>query len=288
MRLIGKKAPKQAARRRSPPRRHWRDRRLLQSLLPLLPRLLLICLLVGGGFGAWYSGIVVKLAEEGQAGFWAASVHAGLAVRDVTVEGRERGESSSLLAALAVQRGDPILAFDPHAARERVMALPWVAAAEVQRRLPDQIHLRLEERIPIALWQHQGRLAVIDQQGLPIANTRPGHFINLPLVVGDGAPQQARQLVAFLQREPEMARRVVAAVWVSERRWNLRLEGGVEVRLPEAGAEAAWSQLAHLERQQGLLERDVAMIDMRLPDRLVLRSVTGELPKPPSRGGRDT
>lgn len=85
-----------------------------------------------------------------------------------------------------------------------------------------------------------------------------------------------------------MAQRVVAAVWVSERRWNLRLEGGVEVRLPELGAEEAWSQLADLERQQGLLERDVAMIDMRLPDRLVLRSVTGELPKPPSRGGRDT
>lgn len=288
MRLMQKSPQKQSNRRRSPPRRRWRDGRLLHALLPLLPRLLLVAALVGSGLWIWQAGVVTKLAEEAQAGFWVASVHAGLAVNDVTVEGRTRGEPAGLLEALGVQRGDPILAFDPQAARERIMALPWVAAAEVQRRLPDQIHLRLEERNPIALWQHQGRLAVIDQHGQPITNTRPGHFINLPLVVGEGAPLHARALVALLEREPELAERVVAAVWVSDRRWNLRLEGGIEVRLPELGAEEAWSLLARLERQQGVLERDVAMIDMRLADRLVLRSVTGQLPKPPSRSGTDT
>src|SRR5690554_3707311 len=288
MRLKRKTSPQQNSRRRSPPRRRWRDSRLLRGLLPLLPRFLVIALIVGGAAWIWRAGVVSNLASEAEAGFWAASVHAGLSVGDVTVEGRVRGEPESLLAALGVERGDPILAFDPHAARERVMALPWIASAEVQRRLPDQIHLRLEERNPIALWQHQGRLAVIDQHGQPITNTRPGRFINLPLVVGEGAPAQARNLVALLEREPDMAKRVVAAVWVSDRRWNLRLEGGVEVRLPEFGAEEAWSQLAELERQQGVLDRDVAMIDMRLPDRLVLRSVTGRLPTPPSRSGTDT
>ncbi|HLW29037.1 MAG TPA: cell division protein FtsQ/DivIB [Kiloniellales bacterium] len=288
MRLKRRNTPSQSSRRRSPPRRRWSDSRLLRGILPLLPRLLLVAVVAGSVAWVWRAGVIANLAGEAEASFWAASVHAGLAVRDVTVEGRVRGEPESLLAALGVERGDPILAFDPHAARERVMALPWIASAEVQRRLPDQIHLRLEERNPIALWQHQGRLAVIDQHGQPITNTRPGRFINLPLVVGEGAPAQARNLVALLEREPDMAKRVVAAVWVSDRRWNLRLEGGVEVRLPEFGAEEAWSQLAELERQQGVLDRDVAMIDMRLPDRLVLRSVTGRLPTPPSRSGTDT
>ena len=288
MRLIRKDSQKQNNRRRSPPRRGWRDNPVRKALLPQLPRVLLAVVILGAGLWIWRAGVLVHLAEEAKAGFLTATLHAGLAIKEVTVEGRERGDAASLLEALGVERGDPILAFDPHAARERVLALPWVSSAEIQRRLPDQIHLRLEERTPIALWQHRGRLAVIDQYGEPITHTRPGNFLNLPLVVGEGAPKQARQLVSLLRREPDMAQRVVAAVWVSERRWNLRLEGGVEVRLPELGAEEAWSQLADLERQQGLLERDVAMIDMRLPDRLVLRSVTGEHPKPPSRGGPDT
>lgn len=289
MRLTRKATAKQApARRRAGPKRGWRDNALLRRLLPMTPRLVLLSLLAGMSFWVWRSGTAAQLAGEVEAGFWAATVHAGLAVEDVTVSGRERSDRTRLLAALGVERGSPILAFDPHAARERVLTLPWIASAEVERRLPDQIHLRLEERIPLALWQHDGRLQVIDQRGQPIADARPGRYIDLPLIVGEGAAAQARPLVALLEREPDMARRVVASIWVSQRRWNLQLEGGIDVRLPEQGAEEAWSRLAQLEREQGLLERDVAMVDLRLPDRLVLRTATGQLPKPPIRGGADT
>jgi len=277
-----------APRRRTTPRRRWRDNATLRLLLAATPRLLLLAAIAGAALWTWRSGTAERLAADAEAAFWSTTVRAGLAVQDVTVSGRERSDPQRLLAALGVERGTPILAFDPHAARERVLALPWISAAEVERRLPDQIHLRLEERLPLALWQHEGRLQVIDQHGRPIANARPGRYVELPLVVGEGAAEQARALVALLGREPDLAERVVAAIWVSERRWNVQLEGGIDVRLPETGAAEAWSRLAQLDREQGLLERDVAMVDLRLPDRLVLRTATGQLPKPPSRGGTDT
>ncbi|MCH7555160.1 MAG: cell division protein FtsQ, partial [Proteobacteria bacterium] len=55
------------------------------------------------------------------------------------------------------------------------------------------------------------------------------------------------------------------------RRWNLRLDNGVDVELPEAGINAAWRRLADIERRHRLLSRDITAIDLRLPDRLVVR-----------------
>ena len=292
MRLSRKPDAKQQkgrkAARRTAPKRRWRDSPLAQRALPLLPRAFLVAVVVGSAAWAWSDGLLGRMAKGTENVFWAATVHAGMAVADVTVEGRERSDTTRLLTALGVERGSPILAFDPHAARARVLALPWVSSAEVERRLPDQIHLQLQERRPLALWQRNGRLEVIDQHGEIITSARPGRFINLPLVVGEEAAEEAAELVAILESEPKLAERVVAAVWVSQRRWNLHLEGRVEVRLPEKGAAEAWRQFARLDREQGLLDRDVAMVDLRLGDRLVLRTVTGQLPKPPVRGGTDT
>src|SRR3546814_9628127 len=66
-----------------------------------------------------------------------------------------------LLAALGIGRGEPILRFDPDAAHEAILALPWVKTASVERRLPDTIFVRIEERRPMALWQNERQLKEI-------------------------------------------------------------------------------------------------------------------------------
>ena len=75
-----------------------------------------------------------------------------------------------------------------------------------------------------------------------------------------------------MNSEPELRERVTSAVLVAGRRWNVQIEGRIDVRLPEDDAAAAWAQLAEIERRQGLLSRDVVVIDLRLPDRLVVRT----------------
>ena len=232
----------------------------------------------------WYGRQIAAIGN----GLYAASARAGLSVEDVLVEGRNRTEREALLATLGLTRGAPILTFDPHAAKARLEALPWVLEAMVERRLPDTVFLRLREREPMALWQNEGQLAVIDRGGQVIPGAQAATFAKLPLLVGEDAPRNAVALLAILDSEPDLRAQVTAAIRVQGRRWNIRLDNGIDVRLPENDTAAAWAQLASLQRSHEVLQRDVVTIDLRLPDRLVVRTAPGAVLPSQNPAGEDT
>ena len=203
---------------------------------------------------------------------WTADV--GLSVQEVLVYGREATQPIELLAALGVGRGDPILMLDPAAARDRIESLPWVREAWVQRRLPDTVLIRIEERRPLALWQNEQRLTLIDDEGEVLGEGEIAAFAGLPQVVGVDTPDHAPQFLPMLAAEPEVADRVSAAVRVGGRRWDLRLDNGVAVRLPEEDVPRALHSLARLQREEGLFDRDVVAIDLRIAGHLVIRTST--------------
>lgn len=205
---------------------------------------------------------------------------AGLQVREVILEGRQNTPRELVQAALGVQRGDPLLGFSPAEARARLESIAWVERAHVERRLPGTILVRLTERKPFAIWQHNGRFAVIDREGRVVTTATLDAFGPLPLVVGAGAERAAAALHDLLAAHPEVQRRVQAMVRVGERRWNLRLHNGADVLLPEGHEAAALHRLAELQAQQALLDRPLAAIDLRLPDRLVLRQTPAPAPAP--------
>lgn len=252
--------------------------------------IVLAAVLVFGGTGwLWSNGWIQRSLERTELALLAATADAGLELDDVLVEGRKRTERSVVLETLGVVRGQPILAFDPHAAKARLERLPWIRGATVERRLPDVIHVRLVERQPLARWQNQGRIAVIDRRGEVILGADPKSFARLLVVVGEGAADRTPDLLAMLNGEPELRSRVSAAVWVRGRRWNLRLDDSIDVRLPEQNPGAAWAELARAQREHGVLRRDVAVVDLRLPDRLVVRTTSEAAPKrAPGRGGEET
>ena len=202
----------------------------------------------------------------------------GLTVSDVTVEGRETTDGETILAALAARPGTPILAVSPKRAKQQLETLPWVRTAVIERRLPGTLYVRLVERKPLALWQHGGKIALIDRAGAAIPVARLDRFAKLPMVVGEGAASHAAELLDMLASEPDLAARVTAAIRVGDRRWNLRIDNAIDVLLPADETAKAWAQLARLDRSTALVQRDVQTIDTRLPDRLVLR-VSPETPK---------
>src|SRR5579883_2964708 len=201
----------------------------------------------------------------------AATARLGFAVSDVQVVGRHTTDPATILRALGVRRGTPILAVDPGRAAARLEALPWIHSARIERLWPGTILVRLVERRPLALWQHGGKMELIDRHGAVIPVGDLARFAKLPLVVGADAASHARALLQMLAKQPQLAAHVTAAVRVGGRRWNLHLDEGIEVLLPADDPAAAWSELARLERKDAILQRDVETIDMRLPDRLVLR-----------------
>lgn len=273
-----KKDTGKRGRRRREQRRQLLRTLAMRTALPLI----LASGIAGTLVWAWQSGLVARQSETITQAVEQRSAALGLKVTDVLVEGRERTEPSAILDALSVGYGGPILAVQPDSARRRLEALPWVKQAAVERQLPNSIYVRLVERAPLALWQLQGRLSVIDHDGKRINGVDPNAYAHLPLVVGPGAPEEAGRLLQALQAAPELAERMRAAVRVSGRRWNVRLDNDVDVQLPEENLTKAWAELARIERSHGVLQRDVRMIDLRLPDRMVVRMGPDSEPMEPA------
>jgi cell division protein FtsQ len=164
-----------------------------------------------------------------------------------------------------------LLFFDVADARARLKTNPWIAEATVQKLLPDRLVISITEREPFALWQKAGRVGVIAGDGTVLEPYVAAPYSNLPLVVGNGAEMRANQFLALLDRHPELRANVRASVLVADRRWNLWLRNGIDVRLPEFDVDKALDQLAALERDAKLSTRDITVIDLRLADRVTVQ-----------------
>lgn len=196
---------------------------------------------------------------------------AGLEYQETVLEGRRNAPQDLIRAAIGMEPGDPLLAFSPAEARSRLETIAWIESAHVERRFPGTILVRLVERTPFAIWQNGGRFSIIDREGRVVTSETLDAFGPLPLVVGTGAERHAAALHDLLVAHPEVNRRTQALVRVGERRWNLKLHNGAEVLLPEGHEAPALHRLAEMHQRHALLDRPLLAIDMRLPDRLVLR-----------------
>ena len=236
-------------------------------------------LIVGLGTGAWlgWSGTVYAVTSDLADKALGLSGGAGLEVRAVYADGRKHTDRTALKDQLGISIGDPILGFDTTAAQARLEELPWVKQASVGRLLPDTIKVKLVERKPLAIWQHEGSYSLIDREGGVIVDKVSGvevrrHFDHLRVLVGEGAPDQAVTLFKMLSVEPELSARVKAASWVGDRRWTLRLDNKIDVLLPERAPLDAWRFLARLAKEQSLLDRAIVTIDLRqAPSRMRLK-----------------
>ncbi len=282
MRTPAKPPPPLQARRPSRFALIWRRRRRL--VFPAIGAAALVVLLV----------LLASAVRSLQPGRTVASLperlglSAGLTVRDIRIEGRQKTPEDFLRAALGVARGDKLMDFSLDAARARLEKLTWVQHATVERRLPGTIIVKLEERRPFAVWQSEGKFHLIDRDGQVVVAQDPTKdadaFQKLPLVVGAGAPEHATTLLDELAALPGLRDRVAAAVRIGERRWNLHLSNGIDVLLPEVGEAAALDKLMELQTTQTLLDRPLQVVDMRLPDRFVIRPIAE--PKPPGPPGK--
>ena len=253
-----------APRDRRPPAHMRRLRRAGAALA------VLACL--GGGLVAgWQGGAFATVA--GQFNSWSRMViaQAGLEVHDILVAGRGRTSRGDLMRAIATPRGSSIFDLDLAEIQRRVETLPWVKTAVVRRQLPATLYVDLTERRPLALWQHQAKLRLVDRDGEVIAVQDLTAFAELPILVGADAPARGRAALEMIATSPALSARVRALTWVGARRWTVRLDNDVDILLPETDPGRAWRHLANLQRDHDVLARHIVTIDMRIPEQLVMR-----------------
>jgi cell division protein FtsQ len=201
----------------------------------------------------------------------------GFTLRNVIVEGRNQTSRDDLSKAVELKQGSPLFALNLNDAHEQIGKLPWIDHVVIERRLPDTIHIHLEERQPLARWQIQGKVLLIDKKGVPLPDTDLSQFENLPLVVGKGAPSKVSGFLKQIQKFPNIPPHTKAMARIGERRWDLYLQPNVIAKLPEGDVTEALKQLSDLIEQKKILEREAAVIDLRLPDRLVIEPLSAPL-----------
>jgi cell division protein FtsQ len=196
---------------------------------------------------------------------------AGFRITTLSLAGKQQLTREQILAAAGITPNTSLLFLDAGSARARLKSNPWIAEATVLKLYPGRLHIAITERHAFALWQLDGKVSVIADDGTVLDRTLSGRFADLPLVVGAGAATRAKEFLALLNRTPAIGKRTRAAVLVAERRWNLVLDNGIDVRLPEHNADQALQTLAKFDAEKNLLSRDITAIDLRLPDRLTVR-----------------
>jgi cell division protein FtsQ len=214
-------------------------------------------------YGAWLGGDFPVIVQ-------AVTSRLGFAIDQVRISGYQETSEIDILERLGLDGWTSTIGFDAEAARQRIAGLPWVEAAAVRKIYPDTLMIHVEERKPFAVWQHGSELSVVERSGRVIVPYAGGHQA-LPLIIGLGAPEAAPAFIEKIRSHPELASRVKGYIRVAERRWDLRLENGVTVKLPEVGEDRALDRLMAMDRDSGLLSRDIAAVDMRIDDRLVVQ-----------------
>jgi cell division protein FtsQ len=262
------RAPQRAAQRPNALRLWLRRQR--PYLRPILMGAAGACCLGAGVVAVAALDPAGRFAWLGQ-GVAGIAAEAGLTVGDIVVRGQQNTPRELIRTAIGTGRGQPLLAFSPTQVKARLESIAWIEEAEVQRHLSGDILITIRERQPFAIWQHDNRFAIVDREGRVVTAETLDAFGPLPLLVGDGAQKMGGALYDALKAEPEVQRRVQALVYVSQRRWNLRLHNGTDVLLPEGHEDAAIRRLGELQRSSALMDRTLVAIDMRMPDRLVVR-----------------
>jgi cell division protein FtsQ len=175
--------------------------------------------------------------------------------------------------------------------RNRLIGFGWVKDARVSHRLPDTLVIDVVERTPAALWQNEGQLALIDNEGVVLDRVPVDKMPDLPLLIGPGANGQEEELGRLMAAVPTLKPQLASATWVGGRRWDLNLQSGETVALPEGEetAKAALVKFARLDKDSGLLGRGIVRFDLRVPGKMIVRlpRAPGEpiAPPAPHQGG---
>lgn len=201
--------------------------------------------------------------------------NSGFTLENIYVEGRHYTDASTLKALLNTEKGDPLFALDVSEAQRFIENLAWVKSVRIERRLPDTLYISLTEREPLALWQYQGKLSLLDKDGKVITTKNLERFQKLPLVVGEGAPDKAPAFLSYILADDTILTKMNAAVLISKRRWNLSLKNQVIVKLPEDNIELALRRLVSAQEDGNLMDKNIREIDMRDTGRIIVRTLPG-------------
>ncbi|MFO1116310.1 MAG: cell division protein FtsQ/DivIB [Beijerinckiaceae bacterium] len=195
----------------------------------------------------------------------------GLGIDTVTISGISELKEREVLAYAGVKARNSLPYLDAVGMRQRLLNVPLIKDAEVRKLYPGHLSIGIVERQPFALWQKDGQIQIVSQDGMPIDTMHDDKYVRLPLIVGDGANARLGEYMNILTAAGDLASRIKAGALVAQRRWTIYTTEGVEIRLPERDPVAAIAQLVRMQRDHRVLDKDIVALDLRVPGRVEAR-----------------
>lgn len=250
--------------------------RLSFSLERKLPRgagtLGAVALVLGGiGYGIGLGGHADIVRERLAEARDSIANSVGFQITSISLSGEKQLTREEILGIAGITGRSSLLFLNADDARNRLKANPWIADATILKLFPDRLHISVTERRAFALWQKDGRVQVVSRDGTVVEPFVAPHVAHLPLVVGKGANEKAADFLTVMDNYPALRDQVRAYILVADRRWNLKLKNGIDVRLPEADPATAIESLIALDKDRRLLSRDITAVDLRISDRVTVR-----------------
>lgn len=192
----------------------------------------------------------------------------GFSLEHLSVDGQKYTSNDQIGKKLHLKKRVPIFSVSLEDLKNNLESLPWVKHAVVERELPNNIHIYIKERVPLALGQKNRKLYIIDEEGEIIDEKELASHLSLPIIIGDGAEIYASSLIKTLKKDERLFKRVNSVIRVSERRWNVRFDNKLEVKLPEENMTEAWDQVIKLHKNNELFLPDIKSLDLRIANKI--------------------
>lgn len=203
-------------------------------------------------------------------------------VSSMKIEGASAEVSNALRAILPVQLPVSSFNLDLTALQATLEGFDAVASAELQIRSGGVLQVMIRQRTPALVWRSRTSLELLDGTGHRVASiAERSARADLPLVAGDSADKAAAEALVLLATAGPLGPRVRGLVRIGERRWDLVLDRGQRILLPETDPIPALERVIALDKAQDLLARAIVHVDMRLPHRPTVRLAVPTAPADP-------
>tara|TARA_B100000686_G_C16661439_1_gene901171 strand:- start:276 stop:1106 length:831 start_codon:yes stop_codon:yes gene_type:complete len=208
----------------------------------------------------------------------------GLVIKEVRLSGIKNTNLEDVHKAINLKVSEPIFLINLKKSKQNLEEIGWIEEAAVSRKLPSTIEIIVTEHKPFAIWQYKNKLALIDRKGHVITRENINKFLQFPLVIGVDAPANAAKIIDVVYNKPKLTKNIIAVTRIGKRRWNVTIDGNIEILLPEKNYKVAWEKLIQLQNEKQILDRKILSIDMRLKDKTTIQLMPGVMESISNRG----
>ncbi|MDQ7069170.1 MAG: cell division protein FtsQ/DivIB [Rhodobacterales bacterium] len=277
MREVKTRKPESAKRRADPSPSRWSYRVQRILLTPIYRRLLRF----GLPFGLALMAGTIYLSDEERLARINASVaelrqeienRPEFMVQVMAIEGASDEVARTLRASIDLTLPRSTFNMDLAEIRNRVLALPAIADASVRVQSGGVLQIDVVERVAVLLWRTADEVVMLDKDGVVIGavmqrQARP----ELAMIAGDGADKAVSEAQAILRAARPIEARLRGLVRMGARRWDVVLDRGQKIMLPEDNPVRALERVIALSQAEDMLDRDLVVVDVRFERRPTLR-----------------